>query len=514
MTALEQLLDTFRTAAVTEREKGTYFEELIVCYLRNEATYRDLYSDVWTYAEWADLQGLDKRDAGIDLVAKTQGTGEYHAIQCKLFAPSHKVQKSDIDSFFTASGKKPFTRRIIVATTNHWSDHAEDALYDQQPPVSKIDLTALEESQIDWSKYQPKAAPVIKPKKRLRDHQKNALNAVVHGLADADRGKMIMACGTGKTFTSLKIAEALAGAGKRVLFLVPSLSLLSQTLTEWTQESEVPLHSFAVCSDSDVGKKRKKEDDMVQTFVHELRYPATTNSSRLAAEMAKRHDVSHMSVVFSTYHSIDVISRAQKEFGLADFDLIVCDEAHRTTGATFGDDDESAFVRVHDANYINAAKRLYMTATPRIYGDSAKATAERDKVALCSMDDKALYGEELFVITFSDSVKRGLLVDYKVIVLAVEETHVNSRLQALWKDENNQLKVDDAAKIIGCWKALSKQGLAEGLIGDGDPMKRAVAFCQVIEVSKGAKTHKVSSKQIAGMFQAVVEAYLLICTES
>lgn len=508
MTALEKLLDTFRQVAASEREKGTYFEELICCYLRNEATYRDLYSDVWTYAEWADLQGLDKRDAGIDLVAKTQGTGEYHAIQCKLFAPDHKVQKGDIDSFFTASGKKPFTRRIIVATTNHWSDHAEDALYDQQPPVSKIDLTALEESQIDWSKYQPKAAtPVIKAKKQLRDHQTSALNATVHGLADADRGKLIMACGTGKTFCSLKIAETLAGAGKRVLFLVPSLSLLSQTLTEWTQESETPLHSFAVCSDSDVGKKRKKEDDMVQTFVHELRYPATTDSGRLAAEMTKRHDATHMSVVFSTYHSIDVISRAQKEFGLADFDLIVCDEAHRTTGATFGDDDESAFVRVHDANYIRSAKRLYMTATPRIYGDTAKASAERDNVALCSMDDESLYGRELFVITFSEAVKRGLLADYKVIVLAVEQAHVTRRLQNLLRDDNNQLKVDDAARIVGCWKALSKQGLADDLVGDGAAMKRAVAFCQVIEVAKGSKTHKVSSKKIADMFQAVVEAY-------
>ncbi|MCG5077916.1 DEAD/DEAH box helicase [Paraburkholderia tagetis] len=507
MTALEKLLDTFRHTAVTEREKGTYFEELIVTYLRNEATYRDLYSDVWAYAEWADLQGLDKRDTGIDLVAKTRGTDEFHAIQCKMYAPDYKVQKGDIDSFFTASGKKPFTRRIIVATTNHWSEHAEDALLDQQPPVSKIDLTALEESQIDWGQYHPKAAPVIKAKKELRPHQQGALNAVVHGLADADRGTLIMACGTGKTMTALKIAETIAGAGKRVLFLVPSLSLLSQTLTEWTQESETPLHSFAVCSDSDVGKKRKKEDDMVQTFVHELRYPATTNSARLVEEMSKRHDASHMSVVFSTYHSIDVISRAQKQFGMADFDLIVCDEAHRTTGATFGDDDESTFVRVHDADYIRSAKRLYMTATPRIYGDSAKATAERDNVALCSMDDKALYGEELFVITFSEAVKRGLLVDYKVIVLAVEETHVNRRLQDLLRDENNQLKVDDAAKIVGCWKALSKQGLTEDLVGDGDPMSRAVAFCQVIEVSKGAKTHKVSSKQIAGMFQSVVEAY-------
>lgn len=507
MTALEQLLNTYRQASLTEREKGTYFEELIRTYLRNEATYRDLYSQVWTYADWAREQGLDARDTGIDLVAQTQGTGEVHAIQCKLYAEDYRLQKSDIDSFFTASGKKPFTHRIIISTTNHWSEHAEDALRDQQPPVSKIDLFDLENSQIDWSQYQPKTAPVIKTKKTLRPHQKNALEATLTGFKTADRGKLIMACGTGKTFTSLKIAENLAGSGKRVLFLVPSLSLLSQTLTEWTQESSTPLHSFAVCSDSDVGKKRKKDDDSVQVFTHELRYPATTEPTKLAAEMVKRHDSEHMSVVFSTYHSIDVISKAQKEHGLAGFDLIVCDEAHRTTGATFESDDESNFVKVHDADYISAAKRLYMTATPRIYGDSAKASAEKDNVALCSMDDENLYGKELYVITFSEAVKRGLLVDYKVIVLSVEEAHVSRRLQSLLADEDNQLKVDDAAKIVGCWKALAKQGLNNDLTGDSEAMKRAVAFCQVIEVSKGARTHKVSSKNIAGMFQSVVEAY-------
>lgn len=506
MTALEQLLNQYRQAAASEREKGTYFEELMLVYLRNEASYRDLYAKVWTYADWAMEQGLDKRDAGIDLVAQTY-TGEVHAIQCKLYAPDYRLQKSDIDSFFTASGKKPFAHRIIVSTTNHWSTHAEDALRDQQPPVSKIDLNDLENSQIDWAKYQPKAAPVFKAKKALRPHQQSALNATLKGFERESRGKLIMACGTGKTFTSLKIAEAYAGAGKRVLFLVPSLSLLSQTLTEWTQESATPLHSFAVCSDSDVGKKRKADDDVVQTFTHELRYPATTNPERLAQEMGKRHDGEHMSVVFSTYHSIDTISKAQKEHDLPAFDLIVCDEAHRTTGATFGDEDESNFVKVHDASFIQATKRLYMTATPRIYGDNAKVKAETDNVALCSMDDPLLYGPELYVINFSEAVRLGLLCDYKVVVLAIEESHVSRRIQELLKNDNNELRVDDAAKIIGCWKALAKQGLHDDLVGDGEPMKRAVAFCQVIEHKKGSKTHKVSSKQIAGMFQAVVEAY-------
>lgn len=504
---IRSIINKFREKSLTEREKGSYFEELILIYLRNESSYKDLYSKVWLYSDWAKEQGLDGRDTGIDLVALTHGTNEYHAIQCKLYAEDYKLQKSDIDSFFTASGKKPFTHRIIVSTNLYWSEHAEDALRDQQPPVSKIDISDLENSQIDWAHYFTEQKTLIKEKKKLRPHQSDALSAVKAGLAVENRGKLIMACGTGKTFTSLKIAENLAGKGKRVLFLVPSLSLLSQTLTEWTQESETPLHSFAVCSDSDVGKKRKKEDDKVQTFTHELRYPATTDAKHLAAVMKKRHDDMHMSVVFSTYHSIDTISKAQKEFDLEDFDLVICDEAHRTTGATFDDEDESNFVKIHDADFIHAKKRLYMTATPRIYGELAKATAEKDNVALCSMDKEEQYGKNLYVITFSEAVQRGLLCDYKVLVLAVEETHINRRLQELLKDENNALKVDDAAKIIGCWKALSKQGVTEDLIEDADPMRRAVAFCQVIEKQENARTHKVSSKNIAGMFQAVVEAY-------
>ncbi|MCB1156791.1 MAG: DEAD/DEAH box helicase [Leptospiraceae bacterium] len=504
---LDVLLHNYRTVSRTEREKGTYFEELALAYFRYEPTYSDLYEKVWKYADWAKESGISGMDTGIDLVAKTKGTEEYHAIQCKFYAENHRVQKSDIDSFFTASGKKPFTHRIIIATTNNWSEHAEDALIGQNPPVTKIDLHDLKSSQIDWTKFHPDKKPVLKEKKKLRNHQKLAVNSVIEGLKTSDRGKLIMACGTGKTFTSLKIAEKEAGKGKWVLFLVPSLALLSQTLTEWTQESEVPLHSFAVCSDSEIGKKRKKNEELVETFSHELRYPANTNPDRLAFEMKKRHDSEHMSVVFSTYHSIDVIHEAQRKHKLGEFDLVICDEAHRTTGATFADQDESNFVKIHDAKYIKAAKRLYMTATPRIYADIAKVSAERENVTLCSMDDESIYGKQLYVLTFSDAVSQDLLVDYKVIVLAVDEAHISHRLQTLLADEDNNIKVDDAAKIIGCWKALNKQGANDELLDDAEPMKRAVAFCQVIEYNKNARTHKVSSKTIAGMFQEVVEAY-------
>nr|VFJ74268.1 MAG: Helicase conserved C-terminal domain-containing protein [Candidatus Kentron sp. FW] len=530
-TTLQKLLDTYRGQSRTEREKGAYFEELIRVYLRHEPIYAELYSDIWLYRDWAKQQGRDARDVGIDLVARTKtgakdeaGTGEYHAIQCKFHAEDHKVNKSDIDSFFTASGQAPFTRRIIVSTTIHWTEHADDALRDQNPPVTKIDLQALEESQIDWSAYQPGAAPVLKPKKQLRSHQENALSNVTEGLRKADRGKLIMACGTGKTLTALRIAETMAGPDKRVLFLVPSLALLSQTLTEWSQETQTPLHCFAVCSDAEVGKKRPKSadnDDKVEIHAHELRYPATTHAASLARAVSEKHDPHHMTVVFSTYHSIGVINRAQTQHALPTFDLIICDEAHRTTGATFAGEDESSFVKVHDAQTILGAKRLYMTATPRIYGDVAKVSEERGEVALASMDDPELYGEDLHVLTFSEAVNRALLVDYKVIILTMDEAHVSRRLQNLLKDENNSLRVDDAAKIVGCWKALCKHQTSEAKqTPDPDPMRRAVAFCQVIEPNTGpnigpntsksgkaARTHRVSSKQIAGMFQAVVSAY-------
>ena len=519
MTPLQKILTAYRSVSQTEREKGTYFEELIRTYFRNEPKYANLYSDVWLFSDWAKEIGtaqfdFNAKDKGIDLVAKVSGTDEYHAIQCKCYAEDYTVRKADIDSFFNESGKSLFTYRLIVTTTNNWSENAEYSLEGQATPVSKITLLDLENSQIDWEEYAPSKSTALKPKYDINAdrsrHQKTARTNVLLGLKSADRGKLIMACGTGKTFTSLKIAEEIAGPGKRVLFLVPSLNLLSQTLTEWTQQCSFPLRSFAVCSDAEVGKKRKKskDEDIVETLAHELQYPATTDAKRLAYEMGKRHDAEHMSVVFSTYHSIQAVSEAQNLHGMADFDLIVCDEAHRTTGATFDDEKESNFVKIHDAEFIHSAKRLYMTATPRIYGAPAKATAERDSITLCSMDDEALFGKQLHLITFSEAVELKLLTDYKVLVLAINSTHVSSRIQDLLKDENNSLKVDDAARIIGCWKALSKQGVTEHLPGDEDPMRRAVAFCQVIEAQGGkGKTHKVSSKQIAGMFQKVVDAY-------
>ena len=507
MTPLQDLLARFRAESPTVRDQGTAFERLMLDYFQTEPQYRDLYRTVQPYTAWAaahldELHLGSTGDAGIDLVATTHD-GEYHAIQCKNYAADHTLQKKEIDSFFTASGKTYFSHRIIVTTTNHWSKNAADALHGQQTAVSTITLNDLEESKIDWVRYQSGQTPPLKDKKTLRPHQEKALSDVARGYARGEtRGKLIMACGTGKTFTALRIAEQVAGCGKRVLFLVPSLALLNQTLREWTQDSELPLHNFAVCSDSKIGKKEEDDADFITRS--ELAYPATTSAKSLYHATQRRHDDAHMTVTYATYHSIDVIHQAQAAYGLPDFDLIICDEAHRTTGATFEGQEESAFVKVHDNDTIRGAKRLYMTATPRIYGDKAKET---EGVVLYSMDDKTHYGDTFHTLNFSSAVSQGLLVDYKVIVLAIEEAHINRRLQDLLADGHNELKVDDAAKIVGCWKALSKYGLSgeEGALYE--PMRRAVAFCQVIEKNYKGKKHKVSSRLIADSFKDVVKAY-------
>lgn len=495
--ALRDLFDRYRTHSRGEREKGTYFENWAKVFFENDPQYTQRFDKVWTFAEWAAERGVSGQDTGIDLVARVRDDGGFCAIQCKFYKEGHRIQKGDIDSFFTESGKKPFTERLIIDTTNaDWSEHAEAALRDQNIDTLRIGLSDIEQSPIDWSTYIRDDKVVLANKKELRQHQREAVEAVRDGFSKADRGKLIMACGTGKTFTSLKIAEDLAGVGKMVLYLVPSLALMSQSVREWSIDTETPLRSFAVCSDVQVGK-RKSGDDLADIDIHDLAYPATTDAKTLASKITAHPDL-RMTVVFSTYQSIQTISDAQKKYGLPEFDLVICDEAHRTTGAKFEDEEESNFIKVHNQDFIKGKHRLYMTATPRIYGDGVKTKAAESSVELCSMDNPDLYGEVFFQRGFSWAVQNGLLTDYKVIVLAVDEAVVSAGVQNRLADANSELLLDDATKIIGCYKALTKADLKQDVTADPLPMKRALAFCRDIK----------SSKLITNEFTKVIDEYL------
>ncbi|WP_375672749.1 DEAD/DEAH box helicase family protein, partial [Bartonella sp. CL45QHWL] len=431
---LRSLLQSYRDHTENARDRGTSFEKFVIAYLTQDPLQCQEYEKVQTYCEWAKEHGEDGRDIGIDLVAKIRDEEGYAAIQCKFYSANHQIKKEDIDSFIAASGKKIFTRRILVdSTEGNWSNNADLTCEGQGVRIQRINLFDLENSQIDWATFESKGEATLKKKepKNLLDHQQEALKAVCDGLQEADRGKLIMACGTGKTFTSLKIAEALAGQGKRVLFLVPSLSLMSQTIREWTADTDIPLRSFAVCSDTQVGKRRKAQDDAAELDVSDLALPATTDAQKLG-EKANKTSPDAMTVVFATYHSIQVISDAQKKYDLPEFDLIICDEAHRTTGAVLGTDkSESEFIKVHDNSLIRGKKRLYMTATPRIFSDNAKKQANEIDAVLASMDDEELYGKILYSYSFSHAVKNGLLTPYKIIVLGVDEGEVSKSIQHL-----------------------------------------------------------------------------------
>jgi predicted helicase len=401
--------------------------------------------------------------------------------------------------------KVHFTHRLWIATTNKWGIEANQALLNQQPPVSRISLTDLVNAPVDWVSLVDGS---MGEKARLgghklKPHQQEALDNAKEYYKSNDRGKMIMACGTGKTFTSLRLAEQETGGKGLILFLVPSISLLGQTLREWTAQSVKPIKAICVCSDSEVSKT-KKMDDSTDSIV-DLALPASTNVHSLLSQLQDQSmntAKAGMTVVFSTYQSIEVISKAQKKFGKP-FDLIICDEAHRTTGVTFVNDEESAFVKVHDNKFLQASKRLYMTATPRIYGEGVKAKAKEIDAELCSMDNADYYGEEFYRIGFGKAVENLLLSDYKVLILTVHEERIPKAFQkALAQAENaKEIPTDEVMKLAGCINALSKSTVIQDTAVvkeiDPEPMRRAVAFCQSIK----------NSKALASAFNACKELF-------
>lgn len=478
---IRTILQQYRDQSAFNRDMGDRFERLMRAYLKLDPQYVAIFSDVWLWKDWPDREacGYKAPDTGIDLVAKLRDGEGYCAIQCKFY--DTPIPLGDLGNFFTLSGKGGFTQRLIVATAN-LSKHAADALDNQTIPVQLISLEDLEAAPIDWSQFSLDKPDQLRKatKKGPRDHQREALANVLKGFSAKDRGKLVMACGTGKTYTSYLITEALIQPGQHVLFLVPSIALLSQTLRAWTADAAVPLRCFAVCSDSKAGRN---EEDM---RIYELAYPATTNATKLAKSLGDTKDDSAITVIFSTYQSIEVVHQAQQKTGIT-FDLVICDEAHRTAGYTAPGEDHSVFLRVHDNAYIKARKRLYMTATPRIYAEDSKSKAEESNVEVFSMDEEKDFGPLFHQLRFDEAVKRGLLSDYKVLVIAVDELYVSQVLNQRIADGGDELKLDDAVKIVGCWNGLGKHVAAEDGMDvsvDPQPMRTAIAFAQSIKHSK------------------------------
>ena len=483
-TGLQGVINFIREESSTPYRVGNEFERLIKKYLRVDPIYKNRFGDVWLWKEWtAGRTDFDATDIGIDLVAR-ESSGEYCAIQCKCYAPENRVSKREVDSFIAASASRNFTKRILVHTGGELGANVLREIKPLGSDFQVISYGHLAGRPIDWPdlrQEQPEQLDYRQQAFEPMAHQREALNDVVTGFQDSDRGKLIMACGTGKTFAALRIAEKMAGTGGRVLYLVPSIGLFSQAMREWAEQQGVTHRYIGICSDESTGKNT--EDVPIQ----ELEIPVTTDPSKIS-EALQETDAEGMTVVFCTYHSLPLVELAQAE-GAPAFDLILCDEAHRTTGIDAPGDNTSPFVLVHDAERIRAEKRLYMTATPRLYTEGAKAKAARHDIEVFSMDDPTIYGPEFHRLPFSRAVERNLLSDYKVVILTMYEPDSDATLQGYVGAGGSEINITDATKIIGCWRALQNpEGEAkEG--ATGKPLTRAIAFNNTIRNSKRLVEH-------------------------
>jgi predicted helicase len=493
-------LDKYRSQAQSQTTKGDLFEKLMVNFLLTYQVFDRRFAHVWQWVDFPYRHSVGAHDVGIDLVAETVDS-EFWAVQCKFYQDNFPVPKAALDGFIATSGRAfmgpksqtvRFAHRLLIATSNNWSQHAESVTANQDPPFLRISLTDLESAEVDWAKLDAGIFGLkarMEPKTLLA-HQKEAVDAFHSYFKERERGKLILPCGTGKTLTALKIAEKETNGSGLVLFLAPSISLIGQTLREWSAETVCHLYPICVCSDASVSKKYSETtDDGYFNKVENLALPASTSAKEIV-DLLRRSEPNQLKVIFSTYHSIKAVSEAIKEFK-SQFDLVVCDEAHRTTGVTLADEDESHFVAVHNQETIPAKKRLYMTATSRIYGESAKQKAENVSAVLCSMDDPEIYGEEVYHMGFSTAVEKKLLTDYKVLVLTLNQKNIPPKLMELIADGQKEINSDEATKFIGCVFALSKRmEVASGslLSLDPGPMRKAVAFCQNIKKSRRYST--------------------------
>ena len=490
----EELLSNLKKSGNNKSEQGTLFELFCKKVLQVAPFFADDVNEVWTWKEFPGNAGM--HDTGIDLVVKDK-QDNYWAIQCKFYDRDAKISKADIDSFISASTRPfnidgvsfNFTQKFVFSTT-------EDVSLNSSNLFTLIGPEILKDCGIDWSRFSLDDLDnvVVYSKKTPKEHQKQAIENTIKGFETNNRGRLIMACGTGKTFTSLKIVERLFNNWKNlnrqinvsynILYLVPSIALLSQTIIEWKTQQQFSwnVRTFGVCSDETAGqekskKNRKEQDELLAT----MPIPASTDVKKISK--AYKEVKSGINIFFSTYQSIDVISKVAKENGIV-FDIAVCDEAHRTIGAfKQNDDDSSNFVKIHNDLFVPCKKRLYMTATEKIYSSNAKQEAEDGGWSVYSMDDEKIYGPTFYYLSFGEAVTKQLLTDYRLLVLNIRKSDVAK----LKLPESAFQNLDDASRIVGSLTALSKipsELSPDEFKLDPNPMKRAVAFCSTIAQAK------------------------------
>ena len=492
MPHFEEALTFLRDRATDYVGMGRAFERLMQAALSREpGILGDRFSQVWLWQEWP---GHDGPDTGIDLVAEER-EGGLCAIQCKFFDPHRPVPRKAIDSFMAKSEPAQYTSRLIINTGGPIQSHALRILEASPKPCRVLSAADLDGWDVDWLQYvdDPESLRfATRDPYSPHPYQREAIDAVCEGFQNQDRGQLILPCGTGKTAVTLWIAERQVGLGGRVLYLVPSIALMAQTMREWSAQKRLPLRYLGICSDTRAG--RTDED----ASLLELDYPVTTDPHRIQEGLQQARPEA-LTAVFCTYQSLPLVAAAQA-IGAPSFDLVVCDEAHRTTGVEDTAQKQkdhaqtSPFRLVHDEAHIRAGKRLYATATPRLYTAGAKGRANDRNLEVFSMDDETIYGPEFYRMAFSQAISGGWLTDYRVVILTLQSERVADALgNYLATEQDSGLNLDDAVKLLGCWDALADP---EGALSDrkltGDqhnPLLRAITFTNTIKTSKMVEAH-------------------------
>jgi superfamily II DNA or RNA helicase len=437
--------DLYASLHPDDRLRGFEFEHVCKWFLENDPTYASRLKRVWLWKEWPGR--WSDADTGIDLVAEDTD-GNVWAVQAKSYREDRKIPKAELGKFLSESNRREFTYRLLITTTSEGLHHiAAVTVSAQEKPVLIVDLPDLRDSPVSWpgSLADLRPAPPREPA-QPREHQDAAIRDVLSGFGSHGRGQLIMACGTGKTLTAWFINEKLSA--QRTLVLVPSLSLLKQTMHEWERATGgcAPFTALPVCSDTSV----RNTDDPTVAFTAELGVPVTTDPEKIGAFLRGRGP----RVVFSTYQSSPQIAKAFELGRVPAFDLAVADEAHRVAGPVSSD-----FATILADTRIKAKKRLFMTATPRVYSAAAKKASKEENFEYASMDDHDKFGPVLHKLGFGEAIARKLLTGYRVAIIGVTGAMFHDWTQRgtfVTFDGKTPVTADNAAAQIGLAKAMKE----------------------------------------------------------
>ena len=503
-----EVFKALRQTSDSPQERGRIFERVMRTALERNPQYSDRFKKVWLWTDWPRRTQLGYGvDSGVDLVAE-ELDGGVCAVQCKLYAPGATVPSSDINSFLAEAGKEPFTSSLLV-TTGRLTAQSWSKVERATKRCEVLSGYELDRWPVRWTEcFEDPEAVEFGERAEPRSDQIEALEAIAKGFDEHDRGQVHMPCGTGKSLVALWAAEQQVGRGGRVLYLVPSIALMAQTMRVWAANRSMPHRYGAVCSDVTAGRRASA----TKSDLAELLAPPSTNRDQIAETLQSSVTDQAMHVWFCTYQSVPVLAQALSE-SAPDvlFDLVVCDEAHRTTGIGVAAKEAhaSAFMMVHSDNNVPAEKRLYQTATPRVFTERQRRKIEERAAAgfgaagnSYSMDDESVFGPVFYEMSFVEAIEQELVSDYRVLVVGVNEREASMHgagrrvTEITASDRARKAKVDSdyATKLLGCWDAMATPqsqirtpGTVAGELPD-EPAHRhlraAIAFTNTVRSSQ------------------------------